>query len=58
MTDVRRRRWFGEAHATIAGVIAACMMGGRVVPAASQVITEQLERAYRRGVADAKAGRA
>jgi hypothetical protein len=56
-TYVRKRPWFADAHGQIAGVVAACVMRGEVPPFAAEKIAEQLERAYRRGVADAKAGR-
>lgn len=56
--DVTRRGWFTEAHAMIAGVIAAAVIHKTTPPHAPRVIEEQLLRAYRRGVADQKAGRA
>jgi hypothetical protein len=58
VTPLRRRRWFQDAYIRCASMVMAGVMAGRTPSDTVAVIEAQLERAYRRGVADAKAGRA
>ena len=58
MMDIHKRNWYQECSGTLAGLVAASVMMGTTPSDAGTLIDQQLERAYKRGVADAKAGRA
>ncbi len=58
MKPLRRRDWFQDAYIRIASLIMVGVMSRNTPQDSVSVIEEELERAYRRGVADEKAGRA
>lgn len=54
---LRDRDWFQDAYIHCASLIMRGVMFGMTPEDSVSVIEGQLERAYKRGVADAKAGR-
>lgn len=55
---MRDRDWFQDAYIRCAAIVMRAVMSGMTPRDSVTVIEGQLERAYKRGVADAKAGRA
>ena len=55
--ELRERDWFQDAYIRCAALIMFAVMMETTPPNSVTVIEAQLERAYKRGVADAKAGR-